>query len=494
MRKWGPEIIVFTAGFVIMAFELAGSRILGPYVGTSVFVWSSLIGLVMGALSLGYAVGGRLSVKATDMKTLAWILSFAAIFIILTATGNDKVMKKLKWLISDFRWLSLIATTLLFTPASFFLGMVLPYTARLKIPEIGSSGAAVGNIYAASTIGSIAGTFAGGFLLIPLVGFKSLMIFLALILLLMAIVLMLAEKGYLIASMPFVIAIIAFLFLWDKGKEKDYLDRDTAYNRVIVYDSEDEKSGRPVRILKVNDETSSAMYLDGKGLVFEVLKYYRLAGHFNPDFENALMIGGSGYAFPNDFIGKYPHATLDVVEIDPGLTRIARKYFGLKDHPRMNIFHQDGRIYLNRTKKKYDVIYMDAYKSLLTIPYQLTTLEAVREMHDRLTTDGVVLANVISTMDPSNNYFLRAELATYREVFPRVLLFAVRDPEDTELLQNFMIVGLKSSLKVPLESDDPELQKYLSHIVTLDIPSDLPVLTDEYAPVDFYTNKLLKDL
>jgi spermidine synthase len=81
------------------------------------------------------------------------------------------------------------------------------------------------------------------------------------------------------------------------------------------------------------------------------------------------MIGGSGYAYPKDYLMRHPEASIDVVEIDPGLTRLAKKYFNLPDDPRLNIIHDDGRIFLNRTKNRYDAVFMDAYKSLITIPF-----------------------------------------------------------------------------------------------------------------------------
>ena len=123
-------------------------------------------------------------------------------------------------------------------------------------------------------------------------------------LLIIALALFVVEKKPLPIITGFAISsvLIVFWFVLTK-KPLDYIDMDTQYNRVIIYNTTDNMTGRPVKILKVNDEKSSAMFTDADNdLVFEVLKYYRLVEHFNPGFRYSLMIGGSGYAFPKDYL------------------------------------------------------------------------------------------------------------------------------------------------------------------------------------------------
>jgi len=492
LRRIFPDIVIFFTGAFIMMFELAGSRVLGPYCGTSVIVWSSLIGIIFGSLSIGYSLGGWLSKRKVDYITLGWILFLAAVFIFLTTMGHDKVLKKLKWYVENERSLSLVASIVLFAPANLFFGMILPYIARIKIEQVKKSGLTVGKIYALSTFGSLTGTFITGFFLIPVLGFDRIMFIVMFGMILFWLITFILERKFVLAFTPVVFIIISVFFIFREfNKPKNYIDTDTSYNRVIIYDSKEEETGESIRILKVNNETSSAMYLGRNGLVFEVLKYYHLVDHFVPSMQYSLMIGGSGYAFPKDYLLKYPASQIDVVEIDPGLTELARKYFELPKDSRLNIVHEDGRTYLNRCNKKYDAIFVDAYKSQLTIPYQLTTKEAVLRMYGSLHDKGAVFANIISMLDNTKNHFLRAELATYKDVFPMVFLFAVKDPNDKNCLQNFMLVAMKSE-EVPLfNSEDPEIDIYLRNLVTGSIPNDLPILTDDFAPVDYYTNKLL---
>lgn len=497
MKKYTLEIIVFLAGAVTMVFELTGARTLGPYFGASIFVWTSLIGIVMGSLSVGYWAGGRLSVNKGNLNILSVFLLTAALLILISAISNIYFLDRIVKYIPGFRLQTVFASLILFGPASVFLGAVLPYTVKLNSVSLSKAGATVGNLYALSTIGSVVGTFLGGFVLVPQFGHSNILYTLALILGIFSLWLFLSQKKYIFSGIA-VAGLLIIVTVWVKAftSEKSYIDIDTAYNRVIIYETTDQPTNRPVRMLLVNDERSAAMFTDNDDdLVFEVLKYYRLVEHFNPGLKTSLMIGGSGYAFPKDYLRRYPEANMDVVEIDPGLTKLAKQYFNLPEDPRLTIFHEDGRTYLNRTEKKYDAIFMDAYKSLITIPFQLTTQEAIQNIYSALNDDGAVYANIISSLNNETNYFLRAEYATYKSIFPQVYLFAVQyaKPSETEKehFQNIMLVGLKSDQQPEFISKNIELNKYLGNKLDTKLLGSEQILTDEYAPVEFFSSKVL---
>ena len=159
------------------------------------------------------------------------------------------------------------------------------------------------------------------------------------------------------------------------------------------------------RFLKTDPHgLQGAVFLDGSDdLVFEYTKFYRLYHHFSPAANKALLIGGGVYSVAHDFLKHNPEGTIDVVEIDPGLTEIAREYFNLKDDTRLKIYHEDGRTFLNTSEEQYDTIFMDAFNSHLSIPFQLATAETVTEIYESLADDGVVLVNIISGIEV--NYF-----------------------------------------------------------------------------------------
>jgi len=241
----------------------------------------------------------------------------------------------------------------------------------------------------------------------------------------------------------------------------------------------------------INNENHSSMFLDSDELVSEYTKYYHLAKHFNPNFKKTLMLGGAGYSYPKDFLHKYPGATIDVVEIDPKVTELAKKYFRLEESPRLTIYHEDGRVFLNKTQEKYDVIFGDAFSSHYSLPYQLTTKEAVQKKYNILNDDGMVILNLISAIEGEKGKFLRAEYATYKSLFPQVYLFPVTYSLYGNIVQNIILVALKSEKEQTLHDSDPKLDEYLLHLWKKTVDADMPILTDDFAPVDYYINKTI---
>lgn len=195
MRKFFLEIIVFICGAVVMAFEIVGSRMLGPYVGTSIFIWTGIIGVILLCLSLGYYYGGKIADKKPEFKLLAIIILFAGLFIGISTLIKDGLLGMLLTAFSNVKLISLLASFILFSIPSVLLGMVSPFAARLKIKTLHKSGSAVGTLYAISTLGSITGTFLAGFYLIPSFGVTSILYLLSILLVLSAILLFFIYKN-----------------------------------------------------------------------------------------------------------------------------------------------------------------------------------------------------------------------------------------------------------------------------------------------------------
>lgn len=493
MFKYILETTVFVCGAVVMIFELVGSRVLAPYFGTSLFVWTSLIGVILGSLSLGYFWGGKIADKKASLRGLSVIIFLAAIFVGSTMIFKDVLLLILKIGNMDIRLGSILASLILFLPTSLLLGMVSPYSLKLKMDNLQTSGSVAGNLYAISTAGSIIGTFLSGFYLIPQFGTNKLLIILAIVLIVNSLAISFKDlfKRKLFVLIAAVSGLVMYAPYQSAAEKNGLIDVDTTYNRVWIYDFVDQKTNKPVRMMGINNENHSLMFLDSDELANEYAKYYHLAKFFNPGFKKSLMIGGGGYSFPKDYLDKYPEATIDVVEIDPKLTELSKKYFRLKEDPRMSIFHEDGRVFLNRTKEIYDVIFGDAFTSRYSLPYQLTTKEAVQKKYDILNDKGVVILNIISSIEGKKGEFLRAEYATYKSIFPQVYLFPSRNPGNGNEVQNILLVALKSSDLPNFQTGDSEVSGYLSHLWKKEISSDIPILTDDYAPVDYYINKII---
>ena len=486
------EITVFVCGALVMIYEIIGSRLLSPYLGASTYVWTSLIGTILGALSLGYWLGGRLADKKPDVKILASVIFLAGGLVALTILLKDLILAFIAESSMILEIKSLIAAILLFAPASILLGFVTPYAVKLKISTLEETGKTVGRLYALSTVGSILGTFSAGFFLIPFIGSERTLYLIGASLI-----------GLSILLVPFALKpfnlMILILFVFGIGvnefrsyylfKTSELRDIDTEYSRVQIFKTKD-NNGKPIRAMAIDPFfVQSAIFPDSDELVFDYAKYYHLIRHFKPDFQKTLMIGGAGYSFPKDYLQKYPQAKIDVVEIDPQMTEIAQKYFRLEENPRLKIIHQDGRVFLNQAESnKYDAVLMDAFGSLFSVPFQLTTIEAVEQINRVLKDDGIVIFNLGGAINGDASRFLQAEYKTYAQIFPQVFLFKVNaDYTDTQL-QNLIIIACKSKDSAFSKNDDAEISNLLAHLYKKNLQLNEQILTDDLAPVEYYNS------
>ena len=159
-------LIAGWSGFFLMAIELLSGRILSPYFGSSIQVWGSILTVFMLALSFGYLIGGRVSVKDPSIARLSIILLAAAAATTPAVLLGDQVMDRVFALIQDPRYGSLVAATLLFFIPTMIAGMISPYAVRLLVSECRLSGQYAGFLFFVSTFGSAAGTLLTSFYLV----------------------------------------------------------------------------------------------------------------------------------------------------------------------------------------------------------------------------------------------------------------------------------------------------------------------------------------
>jgi spermidine synthase len=492
LSRFSLELAVFICGGCVMIFEINGSRLLAPFLGTSIYIWTSLIGVILGALSVGYWLGGRTADRRPSIALLASAIFVAGGLVSLNILIKDVVLGLIATFDLGLELKALFAAIILFAPASITFGFVLPFAVRLRLDSVDQSGTTVGRLYALSTIGSIAGTFLAGFLLIPWIGSTRTMYLIAVLLFATSLLLapFTASSKNLSAIVVFVFAVFGNeLFAYFQWTQNRVVAIDTEYSHLTLFQPNDPKTGRKIQAM-ANDPffVQSAVFLDSDELVFDYNRHFHLATYYKHDLHHSLMIGGAGYSFPRDYLSKYPEATIDVVEIDPGMTKIARDYFRLRDDPRMKIIHEDARVFLNANQdEKYDVIFMDAFGTLFSVPYQLTTVEAATAMKNALVQDGVLIANLGAALEGLGDQFLRAELATWRSVFADVKVFKVKPERADNELQNLVIVAFKQRPITP-SGDAARFNELLSHEIGNREFPDLPILTDDLAPVEYYNS------
>jgi predicted membrane-bound spermidine synthase len=488
MAQFRLATAVTICGAVVMAYEVTGSRLLAPVVGTSVIAWTALIGVILGALSAGYWYGGRMADRLPRTSRLAGIIAVAALTVALTAVLAPVVTTAVaaasdSW---GIRLSAVVSALLLFAPTAFLLGMVTPYATKLATADLAHNGATVGTLAALSTLGSIAGTFLAGFVLLGRFGSTASLAALAVVLVVSALLVTPRRKGALLCIIAVFVA-IAVVRATPSPEDALRRDRqavlDTAFQRVVVSDGTHFASGRPVRMLSTDPfGTQSSMYLDGTDPVAQYIRAFRWGeGHAGAP-RNALLIGGAAYMWPREYLGRYPTARLTVVEIDEGVTQIARDYFGLRDDPRMTIVHDDGRRYLNATVGPFDVIYLDAFTSII-VPFQMVTREAVRRVDAALAPRGVVMANLIGSFGGEGSELIGSVARTYREVFPHVALVGLVSDNEAQV-QNIMLMASREPLDEVLVS----IGKAGS------MTHNGMVLTDDFAPVERMASGLLRRL
>ncbi|MBX3708118.1 MAG: fused MFS/spermidine synthase [Pseudomonadales bacterium] len=159
-------VLAFTAGFSIMSVELLGGRLMAPYFGSSIYVWGSIITVFMLSLSIGYLIGGRLSLHRPSLGRFALIFLGAAICLYPLVHFSEDAMRWVFDRIEDPRYGSLAASSILFIVPTVILGMISPYSVRLLVVSTEHAGQVAGVLYFVSTLGSALGTLATSFYLV----------------------------------------------------------------------------------------------------------------------------------------------------------------------------------------------------------------------------------------------------------------------------------------------------------------------------------------
>lgn len=479
------EAAVFLCGAVVMVLEMVGSRILAPYLGSSIIVWTSLIGIILASLSIGYWWGGIKADRNANRKSLSLIILLAAFFIAGIALVKSFLLGFLQDYATHMQITSAVATIFLFAPPSVLLGMVSPYAVKLRLSSLDNSANTVGRLYAISTAGSILGTFLGGFFLIGYFGSTRILYILAIVLVVASIAVSAGEKIWKASALSLFLLLTVLSASYEKYLAKQGLhDIDSNYNRIIVWDARSIGSGT-IRIMTTHPRAmQSAMRLDDpEQLMLPYTRFFEMAFYFKPDASRFLVLGGGGYSFPKYLLANYPQVTVDVVEIDPKVTELARDFFFLRDDPRLNVIHGDARSAL-RGLGSYDVILVDVFNSHYSIPFHLTTRETAQMLNDRLTRDGVVILNILSGIEGREGRFLRAECATYQSVFGKIRLYPVTDSKDGSAWQNVMLVATKSTHEPDFPGEGSRFSEFVGHLWEKPVAGDMFPLTDDFAPVE----------
>jgi spermidine synthase len=502
IKTFSLPLVVFLTGACVLVIEIVATRILSPYYGNTIFTVSSVIGIVLAALSVGYYFGGKLADKYPTEKIFYSIILTSGLSIVILYFLILFLLPVIGYRLSITTG-PLISAILLFFSPSLLLGTLSPFAIKLQeryFPKKGI-GSITGEIFFWSTLGSIFGSLFSGFVLIPRFGINQIVLSVAVVLIILGLfpLIKIGMRKKSIFKIILLIVVGGFLVSTASQLRKNNLvySHDGVYEKITIYDAN--YAGKPTRFFKQDRSGSGAMFLASNELVFDYTKYYALYKIFKPDIGRALVIGGGAYSIPKALLKDLPNATVDISEIEPSLYELAQKYFGVNETGRLNNYVDDGRRLLHDTDTSYDLIFSDVYYSLFSIPAHFTTQEFFKIAKDRLNDDGIFIANLIGDLSRQESSLIMSEIKTFQSVFPNSYFFAVDSPSKIGS-QNIIFVGYNSNKKIDFadpkitEDNDPIIRSLGEKSINLDRFefSKYPILTDNFSPVEYLTSRVLQ--
>lgn len=476
-------LIVFINGGAVMLCELLGAKVTAPFFGTSLYVWSTAIGVTLGALTAGYYFGGWISSKKNIQKYLQWSLLMSGLFLIIMPFSAVAIMKHT--ILLNVKMGSIISMLFFLFPPLFFMGVISPLSIELLTISDKGAGKNAGYLYAISTVGGIFMTFLSGFYLIPEFGIKNPAIFYGLIQLFIPIVLFINQKK--IIKVLFLISALMFLSFFFKNNQKPskfalrYCS-ESILGQLKVIDYKTSKSNW--RTLLINNYPQTYLNLDSiddltKGYVSIVVNLIRNLKRKH----NALTLGlGGGIIARNLYLEGF---NTEAVDIDSRQSEVARKYFFLPKE--VKIIIDDARHYLNISKKKYSFIMND-----LAIgesqPEHILTLEAFKKIKSNLKIGGMVCVNFFGYVNGKKGIPLLSVFKTMKSANLATIILAYHESEKA---RSSVLVGYNGQKKDLISLiKQSRLSKFIVNVSSKKM-TNIKVLSDEFPFLDKILNPVV---
>lgn len=462
---WFYNGYVFIGGVAVMLLEFAAARLLAPYFGASIFVWGNIIGAILIALSVGYILGGKLADHKPDIAVISRYVLLACVLISL-------IPLLLHWLVVPLSTLqtasilgSFIAIVCVFALPVVLLGMISPFLIRVATLDVRSAGAVAGGLYAWSTIGSIVGTFAGAFFLVPVLGSRETIFISASLLGLIGV---LGLKRYYYAAV-LIIPVVLYLLFYQQPLRADAVvieEGETLYQYYAVTDEPDRL------LLQYNEGLGTQSFYMKNGVATDSYYDYvalapTLQGHSKQG--TAVVLGLAGGTLTRLLTTYFPNWTITGVELDGQIVDVAKRYFHLAEQP-IDIVVDDGRNFMQSTDQQFDLIFIDVFTNEYYIPWHMTTLEFMETLAEHQPDDGMIALNIGSASE--DTLLFKAILNTLQSVYPHVYILPV-----------------PNSINYAVFASPQPLWVAGSHRYVFD--HTVSVLTDNRAPVELYTEQMI---
>lgn len=452
-----------------MVLEILGTRIIAPYFGTTLYVWTALIVITLLALALGYFFGGRLADKKPVWKIFYSLFFIVSILFLLIPLVDGFILDITSSL--GIMWGPLVAALLLFFLPLSMLGMITPFAVRLRTKVVENVGKRVGNFYAISTVGSIVGALAVAYCLIP--NFKISVILYGsagVLFLVSAIWFIFNKKGTIATISVLLVGILLVIMQPAEKAEANVLEHvQSFYGDITV-----EIISTDLTCILVNNipEICYNPDIDGSAMPYTKVMATGLDRIDNP--EKVLIIGDGGGLTVHEILKKYS-PSIDVVDIDKHIFELGKKYLGFIDRSNVEKIVADGRSYLHQSDTTYDAILIDLLLGSSLVP-NFYSQESFQLAQSKLNKGGILVVNSYGFNRGEGFEIIQAIKKTLDSVFPYVAVNSTSNIETEDRFQlNYIFFVSDSEL--------PELGR----IVNIDIPENTSLITDDFNQVEYFS-------
>ena len=526
--RYQPHAIVFFSSACIMVIELVAGRLIARHLGSSLYTWTSIIGVVLAGMSVGNYVGGRMADKRLPGQLLGWLFMVASMGCVSTLMINNIFARNAPLDDLSFPVRVFFSVLIIFILPAVVLGTISPAAAKMALDRSDKVGATIGSVYAWGAVGSIVGTLSTGFWLIALLGTRGVV---------MAITLGLAVVGLLLgprrlAHAAWVGLLVTVLILsqtslefgktlaFELGTKEGWkhcpkskagepkkgcvwyeyaFAQEGNYQLVKVYNKTSETTGHDLKVLSLDYLIHG--YIDPNDPTHLEYGYERIYADLTNRLTDgkkeisAMFLGGGSYTLPRWLQSKYPRAKIDVAEIDPLVLEANHAALGLPRDTKINTICRDARIVVDQlpATKKYDLIYSDAFSDL-SIPFHLTTLEFFQKLAKHMTPRGAVLQNIIDMWNDGKEgtrggQMLAAHYNTLKQIFRHVYVLTTHRDGVGAGRETFVVVGTNHPMKIT-DWGKGHSSALTGSVIKAQLMASLikttgpRVLTDNHAPVE----------
>lgn len=388
-------LISFIEGGIVMVIELIGAKIISPFYGTSLYVWSSVLGVTLGSLAFGYFFGGYISFKYPKVKSLFVILMIGAFFTAIAPITAPWIMQSTQHL--GLKLGSFLSTLLFLFPPIACMGMVSPLIIQYINHDTLSAGSSAGKVYAISTVGGILATFLTGFYLIPEWGIQVTAYLVAAILFIISIIyfLRIGSLQFLSSQIVLMMAVLIIQPNYNlKSSTTEILEHKVGILgewQVVDYNvdgSNGEIQKERRLLLNGIDQTYTQVGYEPLSLWTYPHKLGAYAS-IKEEGSKALLLGMGGGSVVHELVSL--GLDVDVVELDENVVDISTDYFNF-NVDEANVFIDDARHYIKDTREKYDIVIIDLVLGEVQ-PAHVFSLEGFQDLKKILNDDALVIIN-----------------------------------------------------------------------------------------------------